>query len=917
VTGRDPLWRRYLRFFGADPRADVDDELRFHVEELERQFVAGGMSAQAARRAAKEQFGNLERTRADLSHRSARSQRRANRTEWWRRTVDGARLGVRRLLRTPTFTVTTVLTLALGMGATTAIYTLVQRVVLDPLPYPHADRLVRLKNPFPAVGPNVQWELSTAQYFYYAKHAPDLAAIGLYGQNGANFEATGTPRRVTVAGVTASALGLLGARAIIGRLIDAKDDAPGAPLVAVLSRDFWRREFGGDSTVVGRTITLNDQPVQIVGVMAAGVELPAERGQAVDAPSDVWVPSQLNPSGPFYNSHIYPAIARLADGVTADHAQAQLLTLAPQLVTAFPSVYHSMSFFDQSKGGMYTAVYPLKAYVLGDMARDLWIVFAGIGFVLVIAGANVVNLLLVRLESRRREFAIRAALGAGRRQFASQTFAEGILLSSSAAALGVLVAYGGTAWLAWLQPSGLPRVRDVQVDGRTWAFAAILAVAVAGLMAIVPLAHAASPQAMNALGDGGRSGTAGRERHRLRGSLVVAQVALACVLAVSSALLLRTFAALRAVNPGVDASGVLTLQLYLPPQRYDSAYKTWQFIARSENAIRRLPGVTAVGLGDELPFVSDYGCTVQGFEDRAVYGRLQEMKQTTCAGQGNASPGYFAALGIPVLAGRVFDAADNDGPERGTVVVSKTFADRFWPGENPIGKGVGNNGNERPPFYHVIGVVGDVHTMSVTTPPANAVYYPIVPIPSTGDQWYDNGFFLVVRTSRGDPLSYLPAVRAAVAHIDPNIPIADAATMTSIVAGSMSRVTFTMTLLGIAGLTALLLAAVGLYGVISYIVARRTSEIGVRLALGAQPGQVERLVVRGALGLTAAGLVLGAAGAYAFSRLLSSLLYGVTPRDPVSYVTAVFTLGIVATAAAWIPARRAAAVDPATALRTD
>jgi putative ABC transport system permease protein len=823
----------------------------------------------------------------------------------------GFRPILRSLGRSRGFTAAAILTLGLGMGASAAIYTLLQRVVLDPLPYPDPDRLVRVRNPVPGVGADEEWNLSSAQYFYFTQHAHLLAQIGVYSQDGSNFTSTQAPQRVRVASVSAPVLGLIGAHPARGRLLGADDDRPGAAPVVMLSYNFWQRQFGGDATVVGSTIRLDDRPFQVIGVMARGVELPPDRGETVRTASDLWVTRQLDPAGPFYNNHVLPAIARLAPGATPTAAERELAQLRSQLPAAFPRAY-SQEFFDRY--GFHTRLYDLKQFVVGDVARNLWILFAAVGLVLLIACANVANLLLVRLEGRRRDTAIRTALGAGWRELSGDALREGAVLATAGGALALLLGYLSTRWLVSLAPSGLPRLEEVRLDGHSLAFALGMAVAVALALALVPALQFRSPRNVGSLSEGGRGGTAGVDRHRLRGALVISQVALALILVVSAGLLLRSFTRLRSVNPGVNPGGVLTVQLYLPYQRYDSVSKVWRFYSALFERLRAAPGVSAAGVSEGLPFQDSYGCTVQGFEDKAVYQRVKDANMTTCAGQEATSPGFLESLGIPLIAGRMFTAGDNAQPGAGAVVVSKAFADRFWPGEDPIGKGVNPNGRDGPTFYHVVGVVGDVHGSSLDDAPAIAIYYPVVPMATVRFN-APRGVYLTVRTSKGAPLSYLAAVRNAVAAIDPEIPLANAMSMDTIVAQSMSRLTFTMTLLAIAGVVALLLAAIGLYGLISYVVGRRTNEIGVRLALGAQPGQVQGMIVRGAVGLTLVGLVCGIAGAAVFTRVLRGLLYGVAASDPVSYLIACAVLGTVAAVAAWVPARRAARVDPTVALR--
>src|SRR5579862_8629922 len=681
--------------------------------------------------------------------------------------LPGLRPALRSLARSRAFTLAAVLTLGLGMGASTAIYTLVQRVVLDPLPYPRAEHLVRIRNLVPGVGKNAAWSLSKAQFFYYSGHAAALVSLGSFMQNGMNLAADGEPQRVVAAAVTASMMDLLGARAVQGRVLDRADDTPAAPNVVALAYEFWRSRFGGDASVVGRTIQLDDVPYQVVGVLAPALALPPDRGQTVRIPSDVWLTLKFDPAGPFYNNHVFPVMARLAEGATIQQAQSELDHLQRELPQAFPNAY-TEGFFKGS--GFHAQLYELKRDVVGDVARNLWIIFGAVALVLLIACANVVNLLLVRLEGRRREFAIRATLGAGWRALAGDALREGLLLSLGGAALALLVGFASTRWLVSLAPPGVPRLESVRFDWRVLLFALALAVAIACALAVVPVLQARRSAGLSALGDGGRSATAGVERQRLRGALVVSQVALALVLVAGSGLLLRSFSSLRAVNPGVDPRGVLTTQLYPPRQRYDSAYKAWHFYQGALARIRAIPGVQRVGFSEALPFETGYGCTVQAFEDQEVYKHLLAAHEGTCAGQEDfTTPGYFEALGIPLLQGRSFTAADNDQPEAAAVVVGKAFADRFWPGQDALGKGVSPNGQKGPPWYRVVGVVGDVHGESVDGPPGIAIYYPVVPVPRS-PSFYPGGVYLIVRTSKGSALSFLPAIRRAVAEVDPTIP---------------------------------------------------------------------------------------------------------------------------------------------------
>ncbi|MQA89406.1 MAG: FtsX-like permease family protein [Gemmatimonas sp.] len=828
------------------------------------------------------------------------------------------RIALRSLLRTPGFTAAAVLTLALGIGAPTAIYTVLKRVVLDPLPYPEAERLVRLINHVPGVEPDAQWDMAAAQYFYLGEQASSFEEIGAYNAVAFNVQTPEGPRRVRGAMVSFSAMGMIGARSALGRSIAESDDNPGATPVAVLSDGFWRREFGGDPDVVGSTLEIFSMPIEIVGVLEPGVELPAEPGTPLGEGTDLWIPiasidSRFNPEGPFQNNHTTPMFARLAPGVSLDQAQAELDRLTIRLPEAFPNVY-SQEFFERY--GFRTQLYPMKEYVVGRVAESLWVLLGAVAIVLLIACANVANLLLVRVESRRRELAIRSALGASPGAIARRLLAEGFALALLGGILGVLLTLAGTRALVGLAPDDFPRLGDLRVDGGVALFGFGLSLLATLMVGIFPIVRARSETSSAALADGGRATTTGRERQRVRSGLVIAQVALALVLIIGAGLLVESFRRLRALDPGVDPDGVVVVELNIAGERYPDSRSRWRFYDAVLEGMRSLPGVTSVGISQTVPFTGGYGCTVQGFEDQRVYERLAASEMTTCAGQEPTSPGYFEAMGIPLLRGRTFTDADNDQPSTGAVIVSEAFANRFWPGEDPIGKGVGPSGQTDQPFYRVVGVVGDVYSNSPTEEPAVAIYYPIVPIPETTG-WSASTMNLVVRTERGSPTSLLPEIRQAVQEVDPTIPLANAREMQSLVDGSMSRVTFAMTLLGIAAAMALLLAGIGIYGVVSYMAARRTTEIGVRMALGARKGQVERLVLGGSAKLVTVGLVVGGGAALLLTRLMRGLLYGVEPTHPVSFLSAALLLLAVGLLATYLPARRATRVDPIAALRAE
>lgn len=821
---------------------------------------------------------------------------------------------LRQLLRNPGFTLASVLTLGLGIGAAAAIFAVVNGVILEPLPFPEADRMVRVTSPVPGQGPDEVWNLSSAQFFHLREHARSIEALGAFQRGGVNVRGTDDPQRASTAIATGSTLELIGARAHRGRLFQEGEDRPGAANVAILSFEFWERHFGSDLQAVGRTLEVNEVPFEVIGVMAPDVRLPGEPGApgSLERP-DLWLPYVLDPSDEFLNSHHMLVIGRLAEGVDLERAQEEVATLTAGLPEAFPDVY-APAFMERY--GFRTDLVPLKAYVVGDMAGHLWILFGAVGLVLLAAGANVANLFLVRVEGRRRELAVRSALGASRTAIARHLVAESLVLGASGGALALFVAYGSVRWLAVRAPADLPRLDSISVDPGVLLFTAGTSLVVGLGLATLTLARRGRG-GVAGLGEGGRSGTVGRERQRVRYGLVAAQVALALVLLVSAGLLMSSLQQLRAVDPGIDSEGVMSLLVHLPPGRYDDQASMWRFHDALIERIVAVPGVQSAGAGGTIPLSGSYRCVIHAFEESAVRGRLEVSEGPTCPAHVPVTPGYFEALGMPLLAGRTLTRADHDQPEMGAVVVSRAFADRFWPGENPLGKGIRPGGTPPPDrvprYYQVVGVVGDVPGASLEGPPALAAYYPIVSIPGE-PAWPVESFHLLVRTDQGNPTAVVPAIRAAIREVDPTVPLAGIERLRDIEDRATGRVVFSMTLISIAAGMGLLLAAIGLYGVVAYVVARRTGEIGIRVALGAGPRQVERLVVGGSMRVVVLGLAAGTVASAVFTRLMRGILYGVEPTDIRIYLLAIAVLSGVAFAASYIPARRAARVDPREAL---
>ncbi|GMV07106.1 MAG: hypothetical protein AMXMBFR53_33810 [Gemmatimonadota bacterium] len=825
-------------------------------------------------------------------------------------------VAARGMRRAPGFTVVAVATLALGLGGSAAIFTLLDRVVLSPLPYPDPERLVRLENQVPGVGPAEVWSLSTAQWVHFTDHASTLESVGLYRFGGGNVMTASGPQRVRSMGVTPSMMDLLGARASLGRVLAPADGEPGAPRVALLSRGFWRRVMGSDPSVVGTTLTYDGNPVEVVGVLASDPELP---GLPSDLAPDVWFAMQVDRGGRFFNNHAFPGVARLAEGATPEAAEREILALTARLPEAFPDAY-SQAFFDRY--GFRTRVTPLKESVVGPLADKLWILFGGVGLVLLIACANVANLFVVRMEGRRREMDVRAALGASRGALGRYVLAESMTLALAGAALALLVAYWALPALVALAPADVPRVHGASLGWTTAGFTVSLAVAVGLALAAWPFLSSRGRR--GSLAGEARGATAGARRQRLRGAMVVGQVALALSLVVGAGLLLQALSSLRRADAGVDPEGVVAVDLYLSHQRHRTQDDVWNAYDAILERVRALPGVASAGMSGELPVSGGFGCTVQGFEDATVYDLVKEQGRTTCAGQQPTSPGFLETLGIPLLEGRTLTQADMDDPSRRAVVVSRAFAERFWPGRSALGQGVAPSGNTEGPFYHVVGVVGDVARAASEgevplSQPAIALYYPmrLGPDDRWNRNWWPGAVSLVVRSELDDPSSLFPAIRRAVADVDPEIPVTNATSMEAVVAGATAQLAFVSLLLAIAAGTALLLATVGLYGVLSYVVGQRTREIGMRMAVGAQPGDVRGMVVRGAMVLVAWGLAAGTGLALLARRTLEPVLAGAAPAGALPFVASALLLAGVALGASWIPAWRASRVDPVVALRAD
>ncbi len=912
--GRAPGTRRAFRLpgTGAQLGRQVDDELRFHLEERIEELMAQGRTREEAEREAHRRFGDVDAYRRQATSIDEDHMRDRDRLDLLDAVARETRHAARTLRRAPAFSLVALVTLALGIGATTAIYSVLEAVVLRPLPYAAPERLVAVLHPttVPGTGPST-WGLSSAGYFHFKGENRTLDALAAYFADHTAIVADGEEaERVRTAGVTHDLFDVLGGRAAVGRVFTAGEDVPNGPAVAMLGYDFWQRRYGGDPDVVGRTIETSGGPVEVVGVTARGFNLPKpgpfESGaELAGARVDLWVPLQLDPAATPQNSHAYFGVGRLRPGVTAEAAQRDLQALAEQFTELFPTAY-SQDFVNEYD--FRTGVQPLRDAVLGERTgRTLWVLFGAVGLVLLIACANVANLFLVRTEARRRETTLRHALGAGWRHLAVHHVAESLLLTLLAGALGLLLAVALVQVMLAVAPGDLPRLEEVGLRWTTVAFAAALSVLTGVVFGLFPLLRRRAVDTA-VLREGARGLTPSPGQQVVRSGLVIAQVALALVLLASAGLMIRSAAHLRDVDPGLDAAGVLAFSVALPGA-YGTPEQAAAFHRDLQQRLRGVPGVTHVGATTALPLRDYAGCSVVYREGRP----FAPGQEPPCVATPAVTPGFFEALAITVE-GRVPDWRDVDA-NTGAVVVTRALADRLWPGESAIGRGINRNGGDRSGYYRIVGVVPEVRLAGLDAPPTEAVFFPSVPVPRSWIGGPLRGATYVVRTSLADPTATITAVRQAVADLDARVPVANVTTMEQVVERSMARVSFIMLLLGVAATVALVLSAVGIYGVISYVVAQRRGEIGVRIALGAHASQVAGRIVRQSVTLALVGVAIGLAAAVATTRVLGALLYDVSPTDPRTLAGVALLLVLLAALAAWVPARRAARVDPTEALR--
>jgi putative ABC transport system permease protein len=866
---------------------DIDEEMRLHLEMVIEENLERGMAPGEARRAALRDFGNFDKVRE-----RAYEVRGGGMIEAF---LQDLRYGARVLAKHWSFTGVAVLTLALGIGANTAIVSVVNKLLLRPLPYPGAERLAMV------------WEISSqgthqnttsrANFRAWREQSTVFESLAAFSDQRLSLTGDGEPEEVSVQFASPELFRVLGVEPILGRGMTPEDALPGSPEVAVLSYGFWQRRLGGDPRAVGRQILLNGVPSTVVGVLPAGFQWHIRKRSSTVKPAEIWTVLAMPTEGvAATRGRFLSVVARLKAGASFEAAQAEMQAIAARLELDAPT-------FNKGFGA---EIVPLREQLVGNVRPALLILLGAVGFVLLIACANVANLLLSRAAAREKEIVLRTALGARRARVVRQLLAESLLLAGLGGLLGLAFAWWGIRALVAISPRDLVNLEGVGLDLPVLALTLTVSLATGILFGLAPALEATRLNLNDALKEGSK-GAAGHsaQSRRLRGALVIAEVALALVLLAGAGLLVKSFVRLQEVDTGFDTENVLTMVVRLPDGKYTEDRQVVDFFHESTERIRALPGIRSAGVVNFLPLYGGLGSST----DFTVEGRpAPPPGQAPVTNVRVADPGYFGAMGIPLLRGRNFTDSEA-GEARHVVLISESLARRYFPTENPIGKRIRVEMFEKPVPTEIVGIVGDVRYDSLVDEAEPTVYFPLPELAYS--------FMTFVIRTDGDPADMAPAVRRELRAIDPNQPVSDVRTMDQVMADTMGRARFNTLLLGLFAAMATLLAAVGIFGVMSYSVTLRTREIGLRMALGAPRSQVLKLILKQGLVLTVIGIGIGLIAGLALTRVLSSLLFGVGSTDPATFTAIVLLLTLVSLIACYIPARRATRVDPLIALKYD
>jgi predicted permease len=883
---------------------DLSVSIQEHIAERADELVAEGMPRIQAEQAARREFGNV-----------GLMEQRGREVWQWRALeslLTDLKLILRRLRKSPGFTVTVLLTLAIGIGANTAVFSVVNSVLLKPLPYPDSDRLVAVwLNTSGAVGPGSfsnGLPLSSSMYFTFADHNRTFQSVGVWTMRNANITGLAQPEEVHTAAISGGVLETLAVPAAAGRWFSPADQDPHGSKTVMLSYGYWQRRFGGDPSVIGRNLQVDAETREIVGVMPRGFQI-------VDGDFDILVPLAFDRAHQILAGFSYNGIARLRPGVSLAQADADVARLIPLWMDSWTNGPGSNPHY-YAVWRIVPALRSLKEQVIGNISQVLWVVMATIGLVMLIACINIANLLLVRAESRQQELSIRAALGAGRARIARELLLESVVLGMLGGIFAVGVAYEGLRLLVSVGPVNLPRIAEIALDARSLGFTFLLACFSGLLFGAIPALKYAGARIRTVFSGAARGASAGRDRQRARKTLVVAQVAMALVLLVSALLMIRTFAALHNVEPGfTDPAHIETLRIAIPPALVPDPVAVTHIQNNIADKITAIPGVTAVGFAADIPM----GGNDPGWDGVFVEGKSYEGGEEPPMRLYNfVAPGYFNAMGTHLVAGREFTWSDlyNLQPK---AMVSENFARESWGSASAsVGKHLREFRDQ--PWVEVIGVVEDVRQHGVDEKAPMIVYWPGLRIdPYTRVRTIDGPNFVTfaIRTNRAGTAGLLSELQQAVWSVNSNLPLASVGTMQEVYAKSLARTSFTLVMLAIAGSMALTLGILGIYGVISYTVSQRTREIGIRLALGARKGDLKWMFVRSALTLTGLGVVVGLCAAAAVTQSMKALLFGISPLDPLTYIAIPLVLVASAALASYLPARRAASIDPVEALRAE